>query len=51
MKLVENEEGWHIEGPGKERARLAYASEEKGHLLLTLQPNPAMEYGKKGDSL
>lgn len=36
MRLVENGHGWHIEGPGKERARIAYASEENGRLVLTV---------------
>jgi hypothetical protein len=37
MKLVDNGQGWEIEGIGKERARMAYASEKDGHLLLTVQ--------------
>ena len=37
MKLVENGQGWQIEGAGKERARIAYASEKEGQLVLTLQ--------------
>jgi hypothetical protein len=37
MKLVEDGEKWRIEGPGKERARIAWASEEDGCLVLTLQ--------------
>jgi len=32
MKLVENDSGWAIEGPEKERARVAYAVLEKGRL-------------------
>jgi hypothetical protein len=32
MKLVENGSGWVIEGPEKERARVAYAVLEKGRL-------------------
>jgi hypothetical protein len=38
MKLVEHGEGWKIEGLGKERARIAYATEDEGRLVLTLQP-------------
>jgi len=38
MRLVEDGEGWRIEGPGKERARIAYASEKQAQLVLTLQP-------------
>jgi len=37
MRLVENDQGWQIEGDGKERACIAYASEEKGSLVLTVQ--------------
>lgn len=41
MTLVENEGNWRIEGPGKERARLAYASERDGRLVLSEQEQPA----------
>jgi hypothetical protein len=37
MRLVENGHGWQIEGPGKEQARIAYASENEGRLALTMQ--------------
>ena len=33
MRLVEDGDGWRIEGEGKERARIAYAQEEDGRLL------------------
>lgn len=36
MKLVEDGDGWQIAGPGKERARIAYASEKNGQLVFTL---------------
>lgn len=36
MNLVEDGEKWRIEGPGKERARLAYVNEEDGRLVLVL---------------
>ena len=36
MRLVENGDGWQIEGEGKERARIAYASEEDGRLVFSL---------------
>jgi len=39
MRLVEDREGWRIEGPGKERARFAYASEKDGRLVLSLEAN------------
>jgi hypothetical protein len=37
MALVEKDSGWRIEGPGSERARIAYATEEAGHLVFTLE--------------
>ncbi len=42
MKLVENGQGWQIEGGGKERARIAYAIEREGRLVITVQ-GPAEE--------
>lgn len=36
MNLVENNNGWRVEGEGNERARIAYASEEDGHLVVRL---------------
>lgn len=41
MKLVETDRGWQIEGPGNERARIAYASEKDGQLVFTLETAPA----------
>lgn len=37
MKLVDNGQGWQIEGLGKDRARIAYASESDGRLVLTME--------------
>ena len=37
MTLVERGDGWEIEGDGKERARIAYAREEQGQLVVTFQ--------------
>jgi hypothetical protein len=37
MTLVEKDGSWQIEGAGKERARLAYASEKDGQLALQVQ--------------
>jgi hypothetical protein len=37
MELVETESGWQIEGEGKERARIAYASEENGRIKFSLR--------------
>jgi hypothetical protein len=36
MSLVETNGTWRIEGPGKERARIAYATEDKGCLVFNL---------------
>lgn len=36
MKLVEDRNGWRIEGEGKERARIAYAVEKDGRLEFEL---------------
>jgi hypothetical protein len=41
MKLVEDSAGWRIEGPGKDRARIAYATEKDGQLVFTLGANAA----------
>jgi hypothetical protein len=35
MKLVESGGSWKIEGLGKERARIAYATEQGGELRFT----------------
>lgn len=40
MTLVETPEGWRIQGPGNERARLAWASEKEGRLTMTLDSPP-----------
>jgi hypothetical protein len=37
MRLIEDACGWRIEGPGKEQARIGYAHEENGRLVLTLE--------------
>lgn len=37
MTLVQRNDVWEIEGKGKERARIAYAREEQGQLVITLQ--------------
>ena len=43
MTLVEEGENWRIEGPGNERARIAYASEDQGRLVLNLERQPPKE--------
>jgi hypothetical protein len=42
MRLVEDGDGWRIEGDGAERARIAYAREKEGRLLFTLQGGSAV---------
>jgi hypothetical protein len=37
MNIVEDGGGLRIEGAGSERARIAYASEEDGRMIFTLQ--------------
>jgi hypothetical protein len=37
LTVVGDGDDWRIEGPGKERARVAYASEKEGRLVLSLQ--------------
>ncbi|HEY6272412.1 MAG TPA: hypothetical protein VIX19_10510 [Terriglobales bacterium] len=39
MRLVRNGSGWTIEGPGKERARVAYARLEEGKVAYSLEPS------------
>jgi hypothetical protein len=47
MRLVETDQGWRIEGEGSEWARVRYASEENGRLVLSIEdsspqpPSPA----------
>jgi hypothetical protein len=43
MRLVEHPNGWEIEGRGKERARIAYASEKEGRLVFTVQAGAGTE--------
>lgn len=38
MTIVEDGRGIRIEGSGKERARIAYASQEDGQLVFTIEP-------------
>ena len=37
MRVVKKQDGWSIEGPGKERAILAWASEKDGQLVVSLE--------------
>jgi glycosyltransferase involved in cell wall biosynthesis len=43
MQLVADGKQWRIEGTGKERARIAYASERDGRLVYTLEPGLALD--------
>ena len=40
LKLSRYGNAWQIEGPGKERARIAYASLEKDHLVYAVEKAP-----------
>jgi hypothetical protein len=48
MTLVEGGDGWRIEGQGKERARIAYASERDGKLVYSWEPSRSPELSLKG---
>jgi microsomal dipeptidase-like Zn-dependent dipeptidase len=37
LRMVEDGTGWRIEGPGSERARIAYAEEHMGQLAFVMQ--------------
>jgi len=37
MKLVPTDDGWKIEGPGSDRARLAYATLDAGRVTYALE--------------
>jgi hypothetical protein len=37
MSLIDRGHGWEIEGEGRERARIAYASEENGRVVFKLE--------------
>jgi hypothetical protein len=40
MKLVRSGQSWRIEGPGSERARIAFATQKEGRLNLSLESPP-----------
>lgn len=44
MRLVEDGGRWRVQGPGSERARLAYASEVDGQLAVTLADPLGQEF-------
>jgi len=37
LRIVEDATHWRIDGPGSERARIAYAEEHKGQLVFTVE--------------
>jgi hypothetical protein len=43
MKLVAHGQDWKIEGPGSERATVAYARLEKGHLVYEIDASRSAE--------
>jgi hypothetical protein len=52
MKLVRHGDKWHIEGPGHERAKLAYASEKNGQIEYTIDSRPqTSSFGKSEKEL
>lgn len=40
MKLIHDGQVWRIEGPGSERAQIAFATEKDGRLIVSLQSPP-----------
>ena len=38
LRLVKDAEGWRIEGAGKERARIGWASEAEGRVVVEVEP-------------
>ena len=42
LQLVESRDGWRVEGEGAERARIAYASENQGHLVYAVEEASAV---------
>ena len=40
MKVVKGDLGWRVEGPGSERARVAYISEEHGRITYRSSREP-----------
>jgi len=46
MKLVPHRDGWRIEGEGRERARIAYASEHDGQLVYSLTSTSSQSHSR-----
>ena len=51
LMLVERGADLRIEGPGNERARIAYAREQDGRLIFTFQPNGTEPVNSQGSIL
>lgn len=49
MNLVNTNDGWRIEGVGSEKARIAYAREENGRLVLQIEPG--LEHAASQESI
>lgn len=45
LRIVENGTGLRIEGPGSERARIAYAEEHMGHLAFSVEGQDLRDHG------
>ena len=51
MKLVKDRLGWRIEGPGCERARVAYLSQKEGRIFYEFNDTTAeLTSGANGKS-
>jgi hypothetical protein len=48
MELIEDADGLRIEGPGSERARIAYATERGGQLVFTVQDGVQSSISRQG---
>lgn len=51
MQLIEDSRGWHIEGLGSERARVAYATAGDGGLAMTFENPQAYDVAAHQDAL
>jgi hypothetical protein len=49
MKLVREESGWRIEGPGSDRARVAFASQKNGNISYTYSSAPRVELTRSSE--
>jgi hypothetical protein len=49
MTLVKDHDGWRIEGEGNEQACIAYASEEDGRLVFSVEDSPRQQPSRAGN--